>query len=46
MEKVKKFRKTTDLFFSGEKFRMTRTNHLFETRGKDKQRDQYIKEDR
>ena len=46
MEKVKKFRKTTDLFFSGEKFRMTRTNHLFETRAKDKQRDQYINEDR
>ena len=46
MEKVKKFRKTTDLFFSGEKFRMTRTNHLFEARAKDKQRDQYINEDR
>ena len=46
MNKFKKFRKTTELYFGTEKYRLTRTNHLFETRAQDKQRDQFINEDR
>jgi hypothetical protein len=46
MNKFKKFRKTTELYFGTEKYKLTRTNHLFETRAQDKQRDQFINEDR
>ena len=46
MNKFKKFRKTTELYFGTEKYGLTRTNHLFETRAQDKQRDQFINEDR
>ena len=46
MNKFKKFRKTTELYFGTEKYRLIRTNHLFETRAQDKQRDQFINEDR